>query len=163
MNLSIVINNRTLAFLSLKDLFGKANEESGAEIVIDAPLPTLGADRRQLGQVFQNLIANAIKFHGDAPPRVEITARRDQADWEFCVADNGIGIEPRFHERIFVAFQRLHERGKYPGSGIGLAIVKKIVEDNAGRLWIESDLNAGARFRFTIPERCADRKAENGS
>jgi PAS domain S-box-containing protein len=125
-------------------------DESGAEIVA-GELPTVMADDTQLGQVLQNLIGNAIKFHGDAPPRVTIDARRRGAVWEFCVADNGIGIAPSFHERIFVMFQRLHERATYSGAGIGLAVAKKIVERHGGRIWVESEENAGSRFRFTIP------------
>ena len=139
---------------------GKAIEESGAEIIV-GDLPTVMADRTQLGQLFQNLIANAVKFKGDAPPRVEITAQQNGVNWEFCVADNGIGIDPQFYERVFIIFQRLHERGKYPGSGIGLAICKKIVERHGGRIWIESEPGAGSRFRFTIPVSSSQGGAKN--
>jgi light-regulated signal transduction histidine kinase (bacteriophytochrome) len=125
-------------------------QESGAKIVV-GDLPTIPADRSQLGQVFQNLIANAIKFRGELPPRVEITAERVGSSWRFCVADNGIGVDPQFHDRIFVIFQRLHERGKYPGSGIGLSIVKKVVERHGGRVHVESALGQGSRFYFTLP------------
>ncbi|MHB1356268.1 MAG: PAS domain S-box protein [Anaerolineae bacterium] len=128
---------------------GRIIQESGAEVVV-SDLPTVMADRVQLGQVFQNLIDNAIKFRGDAPPRVEITAQRNGELWEFCVADSGIGVDPQFHERIFLIFQRLHERGKYPGNGMGLAICKKVVERHGGRIWIESELGKGTRIRFTI-------------
>jgi len=92
---------------------------------------------------------------------VEITARQSGAFWEFCVADNGIGIDPKFHDRIFVIFQRLHERGKYPGSGIGLAIVKKIVERHGGRIWVESEAGKGARFFFTLPVKDEQRSFEH--
>ncbi|MHB1357877.1 MAG: PAS domain S-box protein [Anaerolineae bacterium] len=129
---------------------GKAIEESGAEVIV-GELPTVMADRTQLGQVFQNLITNAVKFRGDAQPRVEITAQQNCGNWEFCVSDNGIGIDPQFHERVFIIFQRLHERDAYPGSGMGLAICKKIVERHGGRIWIESELGTGSRFWFTIP------------
>jgi light-regulated signal transduction histidine kinase (bacteriophytochrome) len=129
---------------------GQAIAQSGAEVVVDR-LPTVTTDRTQLGQVFQNLIGNAIRFHGDAPPRVDIAARLAGDFWEFCVADNGVGIDPQFHERIFVIFQRLHEWGRYPGSGIGLAIVKRIVERQGGRVWVESTAGNGARFCFTLP------------
>ncbi|RMF83021.1 MAG: GHKL domain-containing protein, partial [Nitrospinota bacterium] len=124
--------------------------ETGAEIVI-GQLPMVMADRTQLGQVFQNLIDNAMKFRSAAPPRVEITAHRQNGWWEICVADNGIGIEPQYHERIFTIFQRLHARGTYPGTGIGLAIVKKVVERHGGRVWVESTCGKGSRFFFTLP------------
>lgn len=128
----------------------RAIEESGADIVV-GDLPTVMADRTQLGQVFQNLIANAVKFKSDSRPVVEVTAQQNGGNWEFCVADNGIGIDPQFHERVFVIFQRLHERDKYAGNGIGLAICKKIIERHGGHIWIESEIGAGTRFRFVIP------------
>ena len=137
-----------------------AIEQSRAEIVV-GKLPTVMADGVQLCQVFQNLIGNAIKFRGDVRPRVTISARRRGAEWGFCVADNGIGIDPSFHERIFVMFQRLNERSKYDGTGVGLAIAKKIVERHGGRIWVESELNAGSRFRFTIPVTRNGRRPEN--
>ncbi|MHB1354476.1 MAG: ATP-binding protein [Anaerolineae bacterium] len=137
----------------------KAIEESGAEVIV-GELPTVIADRAQLGQVFQNLIANAVKFRGDALPRVEITAQQNGANWEFCVSDNGIGIDARFHERVFVIFQRLNEREKYKGSGLGLAICKKIVERHGGRIWIESELGKGSRFWFSIPVASGQKDAE---
>ncbi|MHB1357902.1 MAG: PAS domain-containing sensor histidine kinase [Anaerolineae bacterium] len=129
---------------------GKAIEGNDVEVIV-GDLPTVLADRSQLGRVFQNLIANAVKFRGDARPRVEVTAHQNGDNWEFCVSDNGIGIDPQFHERIFIIFQRLHERGAYPGSGIGLTICKKIVERHGGRIWIESEFGAGSRFWFTLP------------
>jgi light-regulated signal transduction histidine kinase (bacteriophytochrome) len=129
---------------------GKAIEESGAEVIV-GDMPKVMGDRTQLGQLFQNLIANAIKFKGDTPPRVEVTTQLKEEFWEFCVADNGIGIDPQFFERVFIIFQRLHERDKYAGSGMGLAICKKIVERHGGRIWIESEVGAGSRFKFTIP------------
>ncbi|MHB1356203.1 MAG: sensor histidine kinase [Anaerolineae bacterium] len=129
---------------------GKAIEENGAEVIV-GDLPTVMADRTQLRLVFQNLIDNAIKFRTDTPPRVEITAQQSGENWEFCMADNGIGIDPQFYDRIFIMFQRLHERGKYAGSGMGLAICKKIVERHGGRIWIESEVGKGSRFWFTIP------------
>lgn len=127
-----------------------AVRESGAEIVT-GPLPVVKADRTQLGQVFQNLVANAIKFRGEAPIRVEVTARRAGDWWELTVADNGLGIDPRDHERIFVIFQRLNERTRFEGNGIGLAVVKKIVERHGGTIRVESALGQGARFTFTMP------------
>ena len=133
----------------LQDL-EKVIEETGAEIVV-GDVPAVMADRTQLRQVFQNLIGNAIKFSGDKAPRVEVTATRENGRCEICVADNGIGIDPQFHDRIFIIFQRLHERGKYPGSGLGLAIVKKIVERHGGEVQLESTPGQGSRFRFTLP------------
>ena len=124
--------------------------ECEAEVIV-GPLPVVLADRWQLGQVFQNLIANAVKFRGDARPRVEVTARQDGDAWEFCVADNGIGIDPKDFERIFIIFQRLHERTAYAGSGMGLTICKKIVERHGGRIWVESKVGEGTQFRFTVP------------
>ena len=129
---------------------GRSIEESGASVHL-GPLPVVLIDRSQLVQLLQNLIANAIKFCGEQPPRIEVTARRDGELWELCVADHGIGIEPRFHERVFSIFQRLHQRSEYPGSGIGLAIVKKIVERQGGSIRLESEAGAGARFYFTLP------------
>lgn len=127
-----------------------AIEESGAAITHQV-LPVVMADASQLAQVFQNLVGNAIKFHGEAPPRVDISATRQGNAWVFAVRDNGIGIDPQFADRIFVIFQRLHGRGEYPGTGIGLSLCKKIVERHRGRIWVESKSGQGATFLFTIP------------
>jgi len=129
-----------------------AIEEPDATVTHD-PLPTVIADESQLRQVFQNLVSNAIKFHAEAPPRVHIGAQRQDGEWVFSVGDNGIGIEPQYHERIFVIFQRLHPGDEYPGTGIGLALCKRIVERHGGRIWVESALGEGATFYFTIPDR----------
>ncbi len=128
-----------------------ALHESGAVVEHD-PLPTVLADASQLAQVFQNLIGNAIKFRGERRPEIRVIARREAGGWLFGVSDNGIGIEPQYFERIFRVFQRLHTRGRYPGTGIGLAICKKIVERHGGRIWIESQPAQGATFYFTLPE-----------
>ncbi len=129
---------------------GAAIAESGAT-VLRGDLPTVPADASQLGQVFQNLVSNAIKFHGDEPPRVEVQAERRDGDWLISVRDNGIGIAPEYAERIFVIFQRLHNRTEYSGTGIGLAICKKIVERHGGRIWMDSQPGQGAGFHFTLP------------
>jgi PAS domain S-box-containing protein len=126
--------------------------ESGTAIHVD-PLPTVQADAVQLTQLYQNLIANAIKFHSDRPPEIHIGARREPDAWLFWVRDNGIGIEPQYAERIFLIFQRLHTRRTYPGTGIGLAICKRIVERHGGRIWVESQPGQGSTFYFTLPDK----------
>jgi light-regulated signal transduction histidine kinase (bacteriophytochrome) len=136
-----------------------AIEEKEAEVVV-SPLPTVPGDANQLAQLFQNLIGNAIKFVADGPPRIEVTAEEDGAEWHFRVSDNGIGIDPAHVERIFDVFKRLHGRGEYPGSGIGLAICKRIVERHGGRIWVESEPGAGSTFNFTIP--ASRLSADNG-
>ena len=127
-----------------------AVEESRAVATHD-PLPTVMADGGQLGQLFQNLIGNAIKFRGEEPPRVHVSAERRPNEWLFSVRDNGIGVDPQYAERIFVIFQRLHNREEYSGTGIGLAICKKIVERHGGRIWVASQAGQGATFYFTLP------------
>lgn len=125
--------------------------ETGAEVTYDA-VPTLVADSTQLMQLFQNLIGNAIKFRQPhQTPTIHISVTRTEDSWLFGVHDNGIGIDPQFHDRIFVIFQRLHTRDEYPGSGMGLAICKKIVECHRGQIWVESELGQGATFYFTLP------------
>jgi signal transduction histidine kinase len=120
--------------------------------VTRADLPTVRADPPQLRQVFQNLVANGLKFHRvGVPPHVHISARRAGNLWTFAVRDNGIGIEAQYIARIFVLFQRLHTRADYPGTGIGLAICKKIVERHGGRIRVESEPEHGTTFRFTLP------------
>jgi PAS domain S-box-containing protein len=125
--------------------------ESGATVTHD-PLPTVRGDATRLGQVLQNLIGNALKFHGAAPPQIHVSARRGSGHWQFAVRDNGVGLDPRHAERIFQVFQRLHPRSEYPGTGIGLAICKKIVEQHGGRIWVESQPGAGSTFYFTISD-----------
>ena len=133
-----------------------AIEEKQAEVVC-GEMPELEADSVQMGQLFQNLIGNALKFSSGGPVRIEITATRRDEGWEFVVRDNGVGIDPKDAERIFVIFQRLHTHQEHSGTGIGLAICKRIVERHRGRIWVESELGKGAAFYFIIPERHEER------
>jgi light-regulated signal transduction histidine kinase (bacteriophytochrome) len=143
-------NFNTVLHRTLDDLQYRIRE-SGANITSD-DLPVLMADETQIGLVFQNLISNAMKFCRDAPSRVHVSARHEKGVWIFSVSDNGIGIEPDYFDRIFVMFQRLHAKGEYKGTGIGLAICKKIVERHGGRIWVESSFGKGSTFYFTIAE-----------
>jgi len=127
-----------------------AIEESNAELIYDL-LPTVTGDSSQLSRLFQNLISNAIKFRGDGPLKITISAERKGDEWIFAVKDNGIGIDPQSFDRIFVIFQRLHARKEYEGTGLGLAICKKILERHDGRIWVESEEGKGSTFYFTIP------------
>ena len=133
------------ALLNLK----LALEDNRASVTSD-PLPVVLADDRQLEQLFQNLVGNAVKYHGDGPPRVHVSAQRSNGSWMFAIKDNGIGIEPQYYERIFQIFQRLHTRKEYSGTGIGLAVCKKIVERHGGRIWVESTPGKGSTFMFTL-------------
>jgi PAS domain S-box-containing protein len=127
-------------------------EENHAIITSDQ-LPTVMADASQMVPLFQNLIGNAIKFRGEELPRIHVSAQEKGNEWVFSVKDNGIGIEAQFSERIFIVFQRLHSREKYPGTGMGLAICKKLVERHGGKIWVESELGKGSTFYFSIPKR----------
>jgi light-regulated signal transduction histidine kinase (bacteriophytochrome) len=144
--------NRTLEVV-LTDL-GPALDDVDADVQAE-PLPTISADETQMRQLLQNLIANAVKFRDDDPPEVRVSAEKVQADdeptWRFAVADNGIGIDPQYEDRVFQIFQRLHTRDEYEGTGIGLAMCKKIVERHGGRIWFESEPGQGTTFYFTIP------------
>jgi len=126
-----------------------AVEESGAVVNCNC-LPVVMADPSQLTQVFQNLIANAIKFHGSEKPVIQIDAEHKDYEWELAVSDNGIGIPAESWRDIFVIFRRLHTRAEYAGTGIGLAICKKIIERHGGKLWIEAQAKPGSRFKFTL-------------
>jgi PAS domain S-box-containing protein len=125
-------------------------DESRAALTHD-PLPTVMGDDVQLLQVFQNLLANAIKFQRREHPQIHVSAEQKDGQWEFAFRDNGIGIDPKHHKRLFGIFQRLHSREKYSGTGIGLAICKKVVEQHGGRIWVESAPGKGSTFYFTIP------------
>ena len=145
------IDSELVLDVTLKNLHS-AISETGAVISHD-PLPTIIADGAQLLQVFQNLIGNAIKFRRDGPPQINVSAVKDKNEWIFSIKDNGIGIEARHLDRIFVIFQRLHKRSEYGGTGMGLAIAKKVVERHGGRIWAESEPGVGTTFLFTLPEK----------
>lgn len=145
---------------SLANLRGRIRE-SGAIITYDS-LPTVMADSTQLMQLFQNLIGNAIKFRSEQTPEIHLGVQRQEDAWLFSVRDNGIGIDPQFADRIFVIFQRLHTRDEYAGTGMGLAICKKIVECYRGRIWVESEIGQGATFYFTMPIGGRERERRNG-
>ena len=134
----------------------EAIRESGGGVT-HSPLPTVAGDQVQLTQLFQNFLANGIKFRGQEAPRIHVSAEQKGSEWIFSVRDNGIGIEPESQERIFLIFQRLHQRADYPGTGIGLALCKKIVERHGGRIWVESALGQGSTFYFTL------KRAENAT
>ena len=126
-------------------------EETGAD-VRHTTLPVLPGEYRQVVQLFQNLVGNALKFRGTEAPRVIVGARERESDWRFAVKDNGIGIDPKFQQRIFGMFQRLHTAEEYPGTGVGLALCKRIVERHGGEIWVHSTPGEGATFFFTIPK-----------
>jgi two-component system, sensor histidine kinase and response regulator len=149
---------QTVVDTALKNL-ATAIQESAAQVEY-GDLPAVMADASQLVQLFQNLIGNAIKFRGAEPPVIRIAAEKKNREWLFAVSDNGIGIAPEHAELVFVIFKRLHTRAEYPGSGIGLSICKKIVEQHGGRIWVESQPGQGCTFRFTLPE---EKRTEAGS
>lgn len=127
-------------------------EQAQAVITSDV-LPVVEGDMVQLIQVFENLLSNSLKFHREVPVRIHISVQHDENFWQFTVQDNGIGIEPVYWERIFLLFERLHDRASYSGTGIGLAITKKIIERHGGRIWVESQAGTGTQMIFTLPVR----------
>jgi signal transduction histidine kinase len=132
------------------DELGGVITDSGAELIVDT-LPTVPGDPFQLRQLFANLFDNAVKFRGDEAPQVKVTAEQGDGEWLFAVHDNGIGIDPRYAIHVFTIFQRLHGRDDYGGTGVGLAICKKIVERHGGRIWLDSDAGKGCTVHFTLP------------
>jgi light-regulated signal transduction histidine kinase (bacteriophytochrome) len=137
--------------LALQNLHG-AIEESGGSVTQDK-LPTLVADHAQLVQLFQNLVGNALKYRGTEPPRVHVSAKKNGAkEWVFSVRDNGLGIEPKYFNKIFLMFQRLHGREEFSGTGIGLSLCKKIAERHGGRIWVKSTPPGGSTFYVALPE-----------
>lgn len=139
-------------FRNVMDDLQIAIAEAGATVTCDS-LPVIFADSTQISQLFQNLIDNALKFRGAEAVRIHIGAVRGKDEWEFSVSDNGLGIEPQFYSRIFGIFQRLHASGEFPGTGIGLAVCKKIAELHGGRIWLESKPGHGTTFFFAIPDK----------
>jgi len=121
-------------------------------VIIVSPLPVITANNSLISQLFINLITNAIKYHGDIKPEIEVGYSEDKSNYTFFVKDNGIGIDPKFFEKIFIIFQRLHNKDEYSGTGIGLAICKKIVEIHNGKIWVESEVGKGSTFYFSIPK-----------
>jgi light-regulated signal transduction histidine kinase (bacteriophytochrome) len=132
-----------------------AIEESGAAVTYDA-LPVVRGDDTQIAQLFQNLIGNALKFTSGGTPHIHVGVAELPQAWEFAVKDNGIGIDPQYFERIFMVFQRLHSKGEYSGTGIGLAICKKVVDRHGGRIRVESRPGEGSTFYFTLPRKAGE-------
>ena len=161
----VTTHGRTFAPVSMDKVLdvvlgnlGAAISEAGAEIVRD-PLPEVEADQAQMASLLQNLVGNAVKYRAPGTaPRIHVGAERDGEAWVFFVRDNGIGIDPKFFDRVFVIFQRLHARDEYEGTGIGLAVAKKIVERHGGRIWVESTPGEGSTFRFSLPVRHAPKE-----
>jgi PAS domain S-box-containing protein len=147
---SLQANSATAVFQQSLASLRAAVEESGAVISAD-PLPEVTADPTRLEQVFQNLLSNALKFRGVDPPRIHVAAEKKGREWVFSVRDNGIGIDPQYGDRVFKIFERLHGKNEYPGTGVGLALCKKIVEQHRGRIWVQSQPGEGAVFYFTLP------------
>jgi PAS domain S-box-containing protein len=143
-------NMETVFSTALKNLLLQIRDEEAT--VTHDPLPTIIADQPQLLQVMQNLLSNAIKFHGDERPKVHVSCKDMGREWLFSVEDNGIGVDPRHADRLFVLFQRLQSAQRYKGTGIGLAICKKIIERHGGRIWFDSQLDKGTTFYFTVPK-----------
>ncbi|CAN5399981.1 hypothetical protein BH09BAC5_BH09BAC5_01910 [soil metagenome] len=135
----------------VKRLFSDRLNSTNAQFVC-GKLPVVEGNKPQFTQLFQNLISNALKYRSEQSPKIEIGCIDRKKDWEFFVSDNGIGIDPKFNKKIFIVFQRLHNRSEYAGTGIGLSICKKIIDCHGGRMWVESELGKGSSFRFTIPK-----------
>jgi PAS domain S-box-containing protein len=130
-------------------------KKSQAVITVN-PMPVITANKTLITQLFVNLVGNALKFHGDKAPNIELGFTKDASEWTFYVKDNGIGIKPKDMDRIFIIFQRLHNKKKYPGTGIGLAICKKIVDMHKGKIWVESEPGKGSTFYFSLPTELAE-------
>ena len=155
----ITVDSYSVCKLAIDNL-SQSIAESGAKITV-AKLPTVWADGTQLEALFQNLIGNAVKFRSEHPPRIAITAKLAESSWVFAIQDNGIGIKPEFQERIFEIFKRVQSHEKYPGTGIGLAICKRIVERFGGNIWVESQFGRGSTFYFTLPSPSAPSESKH--
>jgi len=140
-------------------LLDSSIHDSGAQVTW-GPLPEIMGDRSQLVQLVQNLIGNGLTYRGDQPPRIHVSVERRGTEWIFSVRDNGIGIDPKYREQIFEIFKRLHDQKEYPGTGIGLAVCRRVVNRHGGKIWVESELGHGSTFRFTIPEGTEPTNAE---
>jgi PAS domain S-box-containing protein len=138
-------------FSDVIDLLESSIRDAGAQVT-SGELPVVMGDRSQLVQLMQNLIGNGLKYHGDKSPHVHVSAKRNGNEWTFSVQDNGIGIDPKYYERIFEIFKRLHDQKEYPGTGIGLAVCRRVVNRHGGTIWVESEPGHGSTFHFTIPE-----------
>ncbi len=125
--------------------------DAGGEVTC-GELPVVMGDRSQLVQLLQNLIGNGLKYHADKAPKIQVSAKRDGNEWTFSVRDNGIGVDPKYYDRIFEIFKRLHDQTEYPGTGIGLAVCRRVVTRHGGRIWLESVVGSGSVFYFTLPE-----------
>jgi light-regulated signal transduction histidine kinase (bacteriophytochrome) len=156
MDVAVVSSEKALDF-ALGNLEG-AIADSGAQVTTDA-LPSVRTDETQLVQLFQNLISNAIKYRTADVPQVHVSAQQKRGKWHFSVTDNGLGIEEQYYDRIFGMFQRLHNRQEFSGTGIGLAICRKIVERNGGEISVTSKLGHGSTFRFSLGEQEIERQS----
>jgi light-regulated signal transduction histidine kinase (bacteriophytochrome) len=134
-----------------KALLDSSIHDSGGQVTV-GELPAIMCDRSQMVQLIQNLIGNGLTYHGDLPPHIHVSAERSGKEWTFSVHDNGIGIDPNHYEQIFEIFKRLHDQSEYPGTGIGLAVCRRVVERHGGRIWVKSAPGRGSTFYFTIPE-----------
>src|SRR6185369_3685535 len=153
---------------SLREVFNHSTalleasiHDAGGEVTCDDGMPTVMGDRSQLVQLMQNLIGNGLKYHGPESPRVHVSSQRVKDDWVVSVRDNGMGIAPKHHERIFEIFKRLHTQQEYPGTGIGLAVCRRVVHRHGGKIWVESETGHGSVFKFTIPERMIENYGHN--
>ncbi|HEX3014489.1 MAG TPA: ATP-binding protein, partial [Methanobacterium sp.] len=147
-----LVDTKEILENTISNLYATINENDAQ--ITHENLPKVMADKRQMTQLFQNLIGNAIKFKKPGIlPKIHIKARKNKNEYVFSVQDNGIGIEKQYMERIFIIFQRLHTRDEYDGTGIGLAVSKRIVERHGGNIWVESEPSVGSTFYFTLPER----------
>jgi light-regulated signal transduction histidine kinase (bacteriophytochrome) len=140
-------------------LLDSSIRDSGAQVTW-GDLPDITGDRSQLVQLMQNLISNGLTYHGDEKPHIHVSAERSGKEWIFSLSDNGIGIDPKYCEQIFEIFKRLHDQREYPGTGIGLAVCRRVVNRHGGKIWVESELGHGSTFHFTIPERTEKNNAQ---